>query len=324
MMKNLGPSPKNLTLYIKNEVLASGFSSCGVATLERLNETEPRLKNWLDKGFNGSMEYMGRNLDKRLDPTILLPGAKSIVVAALNYFPAEKQNPKSRFLVSKYAYGDDYHQIVKDRLHLVAAKMKSFNPNFRFRVFADSAPVMEREWAARSGIGGIGKNGCVIIPKKGSFFFLGEIISNLELEPDKPFSKNLCGTCSKCIESCPTEAIVSPGVVDARKCISYLTIESKAAIPYSLRNKTLPWIFGCDTCQDVCPHNRFSTPTAEMGFATKARLKEFDDALWLSLDETTFKEAFPQKKSPIARVGFEKFKDNIFSVHTALSNQLAT
>lgn len=321
-MENDAPRGKELTLFVRKELLASGFSACGIAKVEKLQNTEKNFKEWLGNGYNGSMNYMSKNLDKRLDPSLLVPGAKSIVIAALNYFPSEKQNPKSNFLISKYAYGVDYHQIVKERLNLVASKIKTLVPRLEYRVFADSAPVAEKEWAVRSGLGWIGKNACLILPKKGSYFFLGEIISNLELEPDKPFIENLCGSCNKCLEACPTRAIVSPGIVDARRCISYLTIESRSPIPDSLRDKTGTWIFGCDTCQDVCPHNRFSFPTTETAFGAIGPIKGFDDEKWLAVGEKTFKDCFSKGKSPISRVKFNKFADNISAAKCSLKKHL--
>ncbi len=317
-MQNADHRGKDLTLFVKNKMLASGFSACGVAKVENLQNAEKYFKSWLSQGFNGSMDYMGRNLDKRLDPSLIVPGAKSMVVAALNCFPAEQQNPKSSFFVSKYAYGADYHQVVKEKLYLVAAKIKTVVPSLEYKVFTDSAPVVEREWAVRAGLGWVGKNCCVILPKMGSFFFLGGIISNMELEPDEHFSKNLCGNCKKCMEACPTSAIVSPGVVDSRRCISYLTIESKSPIPASLRDKTSPWIFGCDTCQDVCPHNRFSSPSTEKAFTANGPILEFDDENWLSVTEKTFQDCFAKDKSPISRVKFHKFADNISAVKNSL------
>ncbi|NCU32264.1 MAG: tRNA epoxyqueuosine(34) reductase QueG [Candidatus Moranbacteria bacterium] len=316
-MKKDGLSEKDLALFVKSQVLAEGFSACGIAKASKLETIEPILKNWLDQGFNGSMEYMGRNTEKRLDASKLVPGAKSVIVAAFNYYPAVKQNPESNYRVSKYAYGTDYHYIIKEKLHIVASKIKSLVPDLEYRVFTDSAPVLEREWAVRSGLGWIGKNGCIILPQKGSFFFLGEIISNIDLEPDEPFNKNLCGKCNKCVEACPTGAIVEPGVIDARKCTSYLTIELKNEIPKYFRDKTNQWIFGCDTCQDVCPHNRFCIETSEAGLNAKGPVKDFDDAKWEGLDEETFNQFF-KKKSAIARVGFQKLKDNILAVERSL------
>jgi len=306
---------KTLTGYIKQEAFASGFCACGIATVSKLHSVEPFLKKWLEQGNNGSMGYMAKDIEKRLDPRKLIPGSKSIIVVALNYFPANMQNPESSFLISKYAYGNDYHFIIKEKLNAVASKIKKLVPDFEYRIFTDSAPVMEREWAVRAGLGWIGKNGCLLLPQKGSFFFLGEIVCNLELVPDQPFSKNLCGNCSKCIDACPTGAIIEPGVLDARRCISYLTIESKSETPRQFRDKNHQWIFGCDICQDVCPHNRFSTPTKEAEFNAKGPVRDFEKSQWLNLDEKTFKQFFRKSKSPLIRVKFEKLKDNISAVN---------
>lgn len=306
-----GSSAQEHAEFIKQEALTLGFSACGIARAEKLTENEQPLKDWLSEGKHGAMAYMENHLEKRLDPRLLVPGARSVIVVALNYFPKENQHPGSPYLVSKYAYGKDYHFILKDKLNRLSERLRERVPSHEGRVFTDSAPVLERAWAVKAGLGWTGKNGCLIIPRKGSFFFLGELITNVDLRPDLPFEKNLCGTCTRCLESCPTKAIIAPGRLDARQCISYLTIELKDPVPEAFRGKMKGRIFGCDICQDVCPHNRFSTPAEEEGLKPLEPILSWDDKDWEGLDKTTFNQTVKKAGSPIGRVKHEKMKDNI-------------
>lgn len=268
------------------------------------------------------MSYMERNIDKRLDPGLLLPGAQSIIVVAQNYFPGRMQMPglqshhtknndnKGRetggIKIAKYAWGKDYHYVIREKLRALARLLEELSPGTQSRVFTDSAPVLERAWAEKAGIGWTGKNACLIIPRKGSYFFLAEIITNMALEPDEPFIKNHCGNCTRCIEACPTGAIVAPGSIDARQCLSYLTIESKDAVPQEYVNKSRGWVFGCDICQDVCPHNRFSKGHEEPGLKPLMPFREWTNDQWLSLTKTGFRKELIKAGSPLARVKYEK------------------
>lgn len=306
-----GPTPQEITTIIKQEALQLGFSACGVARAGKLTQHETPLKNWLKEGLHGAMGYMENHLEKRLDPRMLAEDARSVIVVAMNYFPKNLQNPQASYIVSKYAYGIDYHYIIKDKLRKLEEKLKELAPLHEGRVFTDSAPVLERAWAVKAGLGWTGKNGCLIIPRKGSFFFLGELITNVDLVPDAPFEKDFCGNCRRCMEACPTQAIVAPGELDARRCISYLTIELKDRIPDEFRRKMQGRIFGCDICQDVCPHNRFSEPTGEAFFDALEPIKEWANRKWEGLDQQEFNQTFKKAGSPLSRIKFEKLRDNI-------------
>jgi len=304
-------TPEILAQKIKQEALALGFDACGIATAGKLHEHEQSFTQWLKSGRNAKMGYMENNIEKRLDPRKLVEGARSVILVALNYYPQKFQNTGSAAIVSKYAYGIDYHYVVREKLRRLSGKLLELVPEHQGREFTDSAPVLERAWAVKAGLGWVGKNACLIIPRKGSFFFLGELITNVGLSPDKPFEKDHCGNCSRCIEACPTGAIVAPKTIDARRCISYLTIELKDRIPETFRGKLKGRIFGCDICQDVCPHNRFSAPTRETAFEQLQAIALWDTTEWKNLEKPRFNQMIKKALSPMARVKYEKLMDNI-------------
>ncbi len=294
------------TQKIKRTASELGFNFCGIAKAEHLAEEESKLEEWLKRGYQGKMSYLENHFDKRLDPTKLVPGAKSVVSLAYNYFPKkslETEFPK----IAKYAYGQDYHFVIKDKLKDFMKRIEEEIGKVEGRVFVDSAPVHERAWAAKSGIGWIGKNSLLLNREMGSFFFLAEIISDLELTPDGPM-KDYCGTCTACQDACPTNAIPEPYVVDGSKCISYLTIELKDEIPVEFKNKMDGWAFGCDICQDVCPWNRFSKPHNESKFAPQG-WEEFSKQEWQEMTQEVFQKVF--KKSALKRTKFEGLKRNL-------------
>lgn len=295
------------TSIIKSEAKRLGFLSCGISKAEFLEQEAPRLEKWLNEGRHGQMSYMENHFDKRLDPTLLVDGAKSVVSLLLNYYPSEKQNPDS-YKISKYAYGTDYHFVIKDKLkellHFIQTEIGEVNG----RVFVDSAPVLDKAWAARSGLGWIGKNSNLITQKTGSFYFIAELIIDLELEYDVPVTDH-CGTCTACLDACPTEAIVAPYMVDGSKCISYFTIELKDNIPAGMEGKFDDWMFGCDICQDVCPWNRFSKPHNELLFEPNPELLSFSKKDWQEITEDVFKKVF--KDSAVKRTKFEGLKRNV-------------
>lgn len=285
-----------------------GFFYCGFSKADFLEEEAPRLEKWLNINYHGKMGYMANHFDKRLDPRLLLDNAKTIVSLLLNYYPDEQQRSDSP-QISKYAFGEDYHTVIKDKLSVLIQFLKDNIGEINGRAFVDSAPVMDKVWAKKSGLGWIGKNTNLIHPKEGSFFFIAEIIIDLEIEPDSPM-KDYCGTCTKCIDSCPTDAIVEPYVVDGSKCISYLTIELKdEIIPNEFKGKMDNWMFGCDICQDVCPWNRFSKISTEKRFKAKPLLLELNSTQWAELNEDVFNELF--KLSAIKRTKFSGLKRNI-------------
>jgi epoxyqueuosine reductase len=295
---------------IKNQAKKHGFDYCGIAKAEFLEAEAPKLEAWLNQNYHGQMAYLSNHFDKRLDPAKLVEGAKTVVSLIFNYFP-KKLLPtgKEDFKIAKYAYGEDYHFVIKDKLKSLLQSLQHEIGDFGGRVFVDSAPVMERQWAQRSGIGWIGKNSLLLNPGMGSFFFLAELIIDLEATPDPPMVKDYCGTCTRCIDACPTDAIVQPGVVDGSRCISYLTIELKEAIPSTFKGQTENWIFGCDICQDVCPWNRFSTSHQEPAFDPNLQLSEMKNRDWIELSKETFGKVF--KKSAVKRTKFEGLKRNV-------------
>jgi epoxyqueuosine reductase len=296
------------TRFIKQKAQDLGFFFCGISKADFLNEEAPRLENWLNKNHHGKMSYMANYFDERLDPRLLVDDAKSVVSLLLNYYPEERQNPESP-KISKYAYGEDYHFVIKDKLKLFFEAIQEEIGEVGGRVFVDSAPVMDKVWAKKSGLGWIGKNSNLLHPKHGSFFFIAELILDLELEHDGPI-KDYCGTCTACIDDCPTEAIIEPYVVDGSKCISYLTIELKDQIlPSEFKGKMDNWMFGCDICQDVCPWNRFSSPHQEPRFYPKTDLMGMTSKEWSEITELTFDELF--KLSAVKRTKFEGIKRNI-------------
>lgn len=297
------------TKLIKDKSKELGFFFCGISKADFLNEEAPRLEKWLSDNRNGKMDYMANHFDMRLDPRLLVDNAKSVVSLLLNYYPSENQIDNEAPTLSKYAYGEDYHFVIKDKLKELFKFIHQEIGEVGGRVFVDSAPVMDKVWAKKSGLGWIGKNSNLIHPKNGSFFFIAELILDLELIPDGPM-KDYCGTCTRCIDACPTDAIVEPYVVDGSKCISYLTIELKDQIlPDEFKGKMENWMFGCDICQDVCPWNRFSKPHSEPKFNPHDQLLKMSKADWLDLSEDIFRELF--KNSAVKRTKFEGIKRNI-------------
>ena len=300
-------NPQEYSRIIKSLSKEFGFSFCGISKAEFLEKEANKLEKWLSNGFHGEMQYLENYFDLRLDPVKLVPGAKTVVSLMYNYYPEKKQNPDS-FKIAKYAYGEDYHFVVKDKMKDLLNSIQNQIGNINGRVFVDSAPVMERVWAEKSGIGWIGKHGLLINKQAGSFFFLAELIIDLECEPDGPI-KDYCGSCTKCIDACPTEAILPNKTLYASKCISYLTIELKSAIPDEFENKMANWMFGCDICQDVCPWNRFSTKHTENRFLPKEGLLEMDKKAWYEITDEVFNQLF--KKSAVKRTKIEGLKRNI-------------
>lgn len=295
--------------FIKSTAKNLGFDYCGIATAQKLDEDARRLETWLNKGFQGSMNYMQNYFELRIDPTKLVPGAKSVITLLLNYFPSEQQNPVAP-QVSKYAYGRDYHDVIKEKLQIFLQLIKENIGDVHGRGFADSAPVLEKSWAQKSGLGWIGKNGNLITKHAGSFFFIATLITDLELEADDPFAKDYCGTCTRCIDTCPTEAILPDKVIDGSKCISYFTIELKEMlIPTDMKGKFENKMFGCDICQDVCPWNRFSKTNTEIQLTPIPEILNFTKNDWEDITEESFKIIF--KNSPLKRAKFEGIKRNL-------------
>ena len=301
-------SKKKITEIIKKKAADLGFSSCGISQARFLKEEEKKFEDWLNHGYHGSMDYLNKNFDKRLDPRKLVHGSKSVISLTYNYYPPKKLVRKNNFIISKYAYGKDYHKILKKKLRKLFFFMKENIGNIEGRVFVDSAPVHERAWAKLSGLGWIGKNSLLINKKMGSYFFIAEIISDLDLEYDSPVS-DMCGKCTRCIDACPTDAITKAQVIDAQKCISYLTIENKKKIPKELQKNMNGYIFGCDICQEVCPWNRFSKPHNEESFLPNKEIKKYRKKDWIELTEETFNVIF--KGSAIKRTKYKGLKRNI-------------
>lgn len=297
------------TELINKLAINLGFDYCGIAKAQVLNEDARRLEQWLSKGMHGNMRYMENHFDMRIDPTKLVPGAKSVITLLLNYFPEKEQSGTSP-KISKYAFGNDYHEVIRSKLKLFLQNMKEQIGEIYGRGFVDSAPVLERAWAQKAGIGWIGKNGNLITKQSGSFFFIATLVVDLELKYDNGFAKDYCGTCTKCIDECPTEAILPDKVVDGSKCISYFTIELKdALIPDAQKGKFDNWMFGCDVCQDVCPWNRFSKSTDEISFTPIPEILNFSTSDWEALTEESFKTIF--KNSPLKRAKFDGIKRNL-------------
>ena len=296
------------SIQIKQWATELGFSHCGIAKAEFLEEEAPKLEEWLKRQYQGEMHYMENHFDMRLDPRILVPGAKSVISLTYNYFTEEKQNEDAP-RISKYAYGEDYHHVVKDKLKILLRNMQQEIGDIHGRCFVDSAPVMERAWASKAGIGWVGKHSLLINKTQGSFFFLAEIIVDAELAYDAPFATDHCGTCTACMDACPTGAIVENKVVDGSKCISYFTIELKDAIPTSYKDKLDDWMFGCDICQDVCPWNRFSKVHKEPKFTPNPKLLAMNRREWQEITEDVFNELF--HKSAVKRTKYEGLKRNL-------------
>ena len=295
------------TTFIKSEAKRLGFMSCGISKAGFLEKEAPRLENWLNQNHQGQMTYMENHFDKRLNPTLLVDDAKSVISLLLNYYPSEIQNPES-FKISKYAFGQDYHFVIKQKLNELLHSIQNEIGAVSGRAFVDSAPVLDKAWAAKSGLGWIGKNSNLITQKRGSFYFIAELIIDLDLDYDHATTDH-CGTCTACIDACPTEAIVAPYVVDGSKCISYFTIELKENIPPVLKGKFNDWAFGCDICQDVCPWNKFSKPHSEPLFNPNQEILDFSKKDWLEITDDTFKKVF--SKSAVKRTKFAGFKRNI-------------
>lgn len=295
------------TKFIKSEALRLGFMSCGISKAGFLETEAPRLENWLNSNMNGQMTYMENHFDKRLDPTLLVDDAKSVVSLLLNYYPSETQNPEA-YKISKYAYGQDYHFVIKEKLKELLFSIQNEIGEVSGRAFVDSAPVLDKAWAAKSGLGWIGKNSNLLTKQVGSFYFIAELIIDLELEYDNATTDH-CGSCTACIDACPTQAIVGPYVVDGSKCISYFTIELKENIPHEMKGSFDDWAFGCDTCQDVCPWNKFSKPHSEPLFNPNPELLSMSKKEWEEITQETFQKVF--KNSPVKRTKFEGLKRNI-------------
>ena len=295
--------------FIKAKAVELGFDFCGISTAEFLEEEAPRLENWLNQQMNGKMHYMNNHFDKRLDPRKLVDGAKSVISVLLNYYP-EKRLPATEndLKLSKYAYGTDYHFVLKDKLKEFVSQIQQEIGEVNGQVFVDSAPVMDKVWAAKSGLGCVGKHTNLINREIGSFFFIGEIICDLDLWPDGAM-KDYCGTCTRCVDACPTDAIVAPYVVDGSKCISYFTIELKEAIPAEVKGKFENWIFGCDICQDVCPWTRFSSPHQTPEFTLHPELAEFTNRDWEEITREVFQEIF--RRSAVKRTKLEGLQKNV-------------
>ena len=292
---------------IKAEAKRLGFLSCGISKAAFLEEEAPRLESWLNKNHHGEMKYMENHFDKRLNPTLLVDDAKSVISLLLNYYPSEIQNTDS-YKISKYAYGQDYHFVIKEKLKELLQTIQTEIGEVSGRAFVDSAPVLDKAWAAKSGLGWIGKNSNLLTQQVGSFYFIAELVVDLDLEYDYATTDH-CGTCTACIDACPTEAIVSPYVVDGSKCISYFTIELKENIPQEMKGKMDDWIFGCDVCQDVCPWNRFSKSHNEPLFNPNPELLSMNKKDWEEITEDTFKKVF--KNSAVKRTKLDGLKRNI-------------
>ena len=286
-----------------------GFMYCGIAKALRLEDDERRLEEWLNKGMHGKMGYMENHFDLRVDPTKLVPGAKSVITFLMNYYPKEQQMqdvPK----VARYAWGEDYHEVIRAKLKTILSKIEEKTGEINGRGFVDSAPVLERAWALCSGLGWVGKNGNLITKSAGSYFFIATLITDLALDYDDPYVKDYCGSCNRCIEACPTDAILPNKVVDGSKCISYFTIELKdAIIPEEMKGKFGDWMFGCDVCQEVCPWNRFATPHDEEKFKPIVEILEYSKKDWEALTEESFKKIF--KHSPLKRSKFAGIQRNL-------------
>jgi epoxyqueuosine reductase len=295
---------------LKSTAKRLGFDFCGIAKADFLEEEAPKLEEWLRRDYQGRMGYLANHFDKRLDPRKLVEGAKTVVSLVYNYFPERTLSEGTEGIkLAKYAYGKDYHDVIQEKLREFLTFLREEIGDINGRCFVDSAPIMERQWAQRAGLGWIGKNSLLLNRSMGSFFFLAELVIDLEATPDLPLAKDYCGTCTACMDACPTDAIVSPGVVDGSRCISYLTIELKDAIPASFAGKMDNWVFGCDVCQDVCPWNRFSKPHQEPAFSPSSDLEALAAQDWKELTEETFKRVF--SGSAVTRTKLKGIKRNL-------------
>jgi epoxyqueuosine reductase len=309
-VSSLTSTKEKTAIIIKRLAQELGFDFCGIAKAEFLEEEAPKLEAWLNQGFQGKMAYLENHFDKRLDPTKLVEGAKTVVSLSYNYYPKEElPHGEEGYKFAKYAYGKDYHFVIKDKLKTLLTLLREEIGEFGGRAFVDSAPVMERQWAQKSGMGWTGKNSLLLNRRMGSFFFLAELIIDLEVSPDPPVVKDYCGTCTRCMDACPTDAIVQPGVVDGSRCISYYTIELKDELPASVKGKFENWAFGCDICQDVCPWNRFARPHSEPEFEPHPDLMNMEKKEWEEITKETFNKVF--HKSAVKRTKLEGLKRNI-------------
>jgi len=298
----------NHTNIVKQEAAILGFDFCGISTADFLANEAPQLEHWLKNNYHGKMAYMANYFDKRLDPRLLVPGAKSVISLMINYFPQKKQIHPDAPKISKYAFGDDYHEVITQKLNTFIEILKEKIGHIEGRAFVDAAPVMDKAWAKKAGMGWMGKNTNIINKNKGSFFFIAELITDLVLTPDNAV-KDYCGTCTKCIDACPTDALFSPYQLDANKCISYLTIELKDEIPNSFKGQMQNWAFGCDICQDVCPWNRFSKPHQHKELSENENLLNMTQKEWKEITEDVFQNVF--KKSAVKRTKFKGLLRNL-------------
>lgn len=297
------------TLLVKELSRELGFEHCGIAKAQKLDEDARRLENWLAKGQHGTMKYMENHFDLRIDPTRLVPGARSVITLLLNYYPSQQQQENTPH-IAKYAWGKDYHEVIRNKLHIFLQRLREKVGAIEGRGFVDSAPVLERSWALHSGLGWIGKNGNLIHPKAGSFHFIATLITDLALDYDTPFAQDFCGTCNRCIEACPTQAILPNKVIDGSKCISYYTIELKELLmPEEAKGKLDNWLFGCDTCQDVCPWNRFSKPHPHAELFPLPEILHLSTGEWEKMTEERFKKIF--KDSPLKRSKYQGIRRNL-------------
>lgn len=296
------------TRYIKAQAARLGFSYCGIARAEKLNEDARRLEQWLNKNHQGSMQYMENHFDKRIDPTLLVPGAQSVITLLKNYYPETKQQNNSP-KIARYAWGKDYHEVIRAQLKELLFEMNQEIGTVNGRGFVDSAPVLERAWAVKSGLGWVGKNGNLISKQNGSYFFIATLIVDIPLQYDDPFAKDYCGTCTQCINACPTNAILPNKEINGSQCISYYTIELKEALSQETNVKTENWLFGCDICQEVCPWNRFSKPHSEPAFEPIPAILNLSSQEWEEMSEEVFKQLF--KESPLKRARYSGIRKNL-------------
>ncbi|MDR0363423.1 MAG: tRNA epoxyqueuosine(34) reductase QueG [Bacteroidales bacterium] len=294
---------------IRRAVLESGFDLCGFTDASPVSkEIVAYYQDWLQAGNRGYLDYMERNFEKRVNPSLLVEGAKTVIIAAINYFPAQRQT--SNFHIAKYAYGKDYHHVIKQKLSNTIKQIPELKQSKSLRIFTDSAPVAERPLAVRAGLGFIGKNNLLIVPGRGSYFFLGEIFTDLEIEPDSSFSKHLCGSCTRCLDACPAKALEKPFTLNMQRCISFQTNANKNdAVICMEKTSRYKWIYGCDICIDVCPWNRFAKPSKDLDFTPNTEMLALKDNDWETLDETSFNKIF--SKSALKHTGFAKLKGNI-------------
>lgn len=301
--------PGKLNAFIKEQAALLGFDETGITAAMPLTMEASHFNDWLSKGYQSGMSYLERNIDKRTDPSLMVVGAKTIIVLLTNYYPESLLPETDNYVVAKYAYGEDYHEVIRKRLNGLISKIKELAGDISIRGFVDSAPVLERAWAVKAGLGWIGKNTCLINPQKGSFFFISCIITDLETDYDQHQCLNMCGSCRRCMDACPTGALVEPMMLDARKCISYLTIENKTEIPEDFRGQLKDRIFGCDICQDVCPWNRKSIPNSEAAFKPDNKLYSMSKEKWINLSKEDFNNLF--RKSAIKRAKYFGLMRNI-------------